>query len=154
VTSPSRPLNGANNNNNRRRRSKGTSSSSSSMLSTRTTPISMIGTVFILLMMFWILIASYFYRNTITTRKRSSNDDASMSQPVIRQLVNEPTKKQVVPSPYDGWQPLDYVDKNADVCSSWRKCFTDKHGCPGRCRDSKLDIEDEASMPHGFDDTT
>mmetsp|Transcript_33040 Transcript_33040/g.80303 ORF Transcript_33040/g.80303 Transcript_33040/m.80303 type:complete len:518 (+) Transcript_33040:124-1677(+) len=153
VASAPRPLNGATNNN-RRRRSKGTSSSSSSMLSTRTTPISMIGTVFILLMMFWILIASYFYRNTITTRKSSSNVDASLSQPVMRQLVNEPSKKQIVASPYDGWQPLDYVDKNADDCSSWRKCFADKHGCPGRCRDSKLDIEDEVSMPHRFDDTT
>ena len=152
MASTTRPLNGGTNNN--RRRSKGTSSSSPSMFLTRTTPISMIGTFFILLMMLWILIAITFYRNTITTRKSKSNVDVSLPEQAIRQLGNEPSKRQIVASPYDGWQPPDYVDKNADECSSWRKCFTDSHSCPGRCRDSKLDLQDEASKPLDFDDTT
>ena len=152
VAFTARPLNGGTNNNSRR--SKGTSSSSALPFSTRTSPISMIRTIFIILMIFWILSAITFYRNSITSRRSSPNADVLLPQPAIRHLVNEPAKRQIVSSPYDGWQPPDYVDKNADDCSSWRKCFTDNHSCPGRCRDSKLDLQDEASKPLDFDDTT
>jgi hypothetical protein len=116
-------------------------SSSSSPLST---PVSIIVAILVLLMVIWVSMIAYFYHNSIVTTTTSSTNDSQPAQ------SSSKTTSRIIQQ-YDGWQPPDFVDTNEASCTSWRKCFSDTHRCPGRCRDDNASLT-VGSPPVEFDD--
>lgn len=148
-----------------RRRTKRPSNTGTKRLSTTAAPLPIsiraISSIFVLLALCWVSVAVYFYtQNSMVMDSNSHHSIASqngLSQPAVRK-TQPPSKSVSNGNVFDGWQPAEYVDKNVDACSSWRKCFTDNHSCPGLCRDSKSDLveADDSETKHlldAFDDT-